>query len=130
LNKDPDYALKLEKAIEKKYGAETIVNPKSLWTEEKERRYLEDLKIFYREKQDPDKKVELDGVLLSEKLLSKESTSKCPNCFRYSPSFLDKVSLIKFDCCFKCYVNYVEHREEEWLQAKLENKKKRYKNVN
>ena len=124
MNKDPDYALRLEKAIEKKYGPETIVNPKSLWTQEKEIRYLEELKTFYKAKPGADNKVELDGVLLSEKLLNKENTSKCPNCSKYSPSFLDRVSLIKFDCCFKCYVDYVEHREEEWLQNKIENKTK------
>ena len=33
---DPDYIVKVEKAIAKKYGHDAIVNPKSLWTDEKE----------------------------------------------------------------------------------------------
>ena len=122
MSDDPDYVLRLEKAIEKKYGPETIVNPRSLWNPEKEKKYLEDLKTFYGFSEETSKKIEHDGILLSEKLLTKENTSKCPNCFRYSPSFLDKASLIKFDCCFKCYVDHVEHREEEWSKSKLRNK--------
>jgi hypothetical protein len=29
--KDPDYLIKVEKAIQKKYGDETIQNPKANW---------------------------------------------------------------------------------------------------
>ena len=34
--KDPNYVVKLEKAIAEKYGEETIQNPKKNWNEEKE----------------------------------------------------------------------------------------------
>ena len=39
-NKDPNYVVKIEKAISEKYGEETIVNPKSLWSAEKEDEYI------------------------------------------------------------------------------------------
>ena len=38
--KDPNYTVKVEKAIAKKYGEETIQHPKSNWTDEKEKEYL------------------------------------------------------------------------------------------
>ena len=46
-NKDPNYAVKVEQAIAKKYGEETVVNPKSKWDNDKEKEYLEDLKSAY-----------------------------------------------------------------------------------
>jgi hypothetical protein len=49
-NKDPNYAVKVEQAIAKKYGKETVVNPKSKWDDDKEKEYLEQLKDSY----DPD----------------------------------------------------------------------------
>ena len=42
--KDLNYIAKLEQAIAKKYGEDSIINPKSLWTDEKEEQYLKDLK--------------------------------------------------------------------------------------
>ena len=39
MKKDLDYIAKLEKAIADKYGAETIQNPKSFWSPEKEEEY-------------------------------------------------------------------------------------------
>ena len=38
--KDPNYAVKVEQAIAKKYGDDTVVNPKSGWDDEKEKEYL------------------------------------------------------------------------------------------
>ena len=35
--KDPDYLIKVEKAIKEKYGDEAIQNPKANWDEEKKR---------------------------------------------------------------------------------------------
>ena len=37
---------KIEKAMSKKFGRESIVNPKSGWNDDKEKQYLEDLKDF------------------------------------------------------------------------------------
>ena len=44
MNKDYDKIARVEKAISKKFGKESIVNPKSGWDDEKEKQYLEDLK--------------------------------------------------------------------------------------
>ena len=39
---------KYEKAIKDKYGNEAIQNPKKNWDEQKEAKYLEELKAFYK----------------------------------------------------------------------------------
>ena len=57
-DKDPNYAVKVEQAIAKKYGKETVVNPKSQWDDEKEKKYLDELKeVYYTnvDKEDLDK---------------------------------------------------------------------------
>ena len=47
--KDLDKVVAIEKAIAKKFGTETIANPKAFWTDEKEEEYLEQVKEFYKE---------------------------------------------------------------------------------
>ena len=48
MSKDPNYAVKVEKAIANKYGKEAVVNPKSQWDNDKEKQYLDELKTNYR----------------------------------------------------------------------------------
>ena len=73
MSKDPNYAVKVEKAIAKKYGKEAIVNPKSQWDDNKEKEYLNDLKSNYRHDKAESERVDLDGVLISKELLNRES---------------------------------------------------------
>ena len=115
--KDPNYIIKIEKAISDKYGLETILNPKSLWNEEKEKEYLEQTKEAQLKQQfneDKEHKVEINGVFISKKLLSKESIRSCCVCSKYSFSAKDDVYLNKYECCELCYVKYVEGREQRW----------------
>jgi hypothetical protein len=115
--KDPNYVIKIEKAISDKYGLETILNPKSLWNEEKEKEYLEQTKEAQLKQQfneDKEHKVEINGVFISKKLLSKESIRSCCVCSKYSFSPKDDVYLNKYECCEVCYVKYVEDREQRW----------------
>ena len=42
--KDPNYAAKLEREIEKKYGKEAVENPKAGWDDNKEEEFLSDSK--------------------------------------------------------------------------------------
>ena len=46
--KDPNYIVKVEKEIAKKYGDKTIQHPKSQWTDEKEKEYVKQLKDLYK----------------------------------------------------------------------------------
>ena len=63
-NKDPNYAIKVEQAIAEKYGDETVQHPKKDWTDEKEKRYLEDLKAFYeKQRKSETEKEKKEGFL-------------------------------------------------------------------
>tara|TARA_R110000824_G_scaffold117863_8_gene269931 strand:- start:2074 stop:2463 length:390 start_codon:yes stop_codon:yes gene_type:complete len=117
--KDLEYTVKVEKAIAKKYGIETIANPKAFWDDEKEKEYLKELKILYEKeykKKKVSEKIEKDGFLLPKNLITKakENKRKCPVCDIYSFDIKDDLYMNKFECCFKCYIQYVEQREERW----------------
>ena len=71
-SKDPNYAIKVEQAITKKYGEETVQHPKKGWNDEKEKEYLEDLKGFYKyEESGMNEEQEINGVFIPNKLITK-----------------------------------------------------------
>ena len=111
--KNLDYIARLERAISRKYGPETILNPKAGWSEEKEKHYLEQLKSLDK-KETYSEKVEINGVLVPKKLINREMERVCPVCKTYSLDIKDDVYMAKFDCCTDCYIQYVEDREERW----------------
>jgi hypothetical protein len=118
--KDLNYIANVEKAISEKYGAETVQNPKNLWSKEKEEQYLVQIKKLQEKTdrlQQKIEKVELSSFLISKKLLNKDSNRTCSVCNTYSFDSKDDVYTNKFDCCFKCYIQYVEDREERWLKG-------------
>jgi len=125
---DLNKVAQIEKAIAKKYGHEAIANPKSFWTDEKEKEYLEQLKEFYskkqREKQHTEK-VEEEGVLISKNLITRKSNRKCPVCEAFSFDIRDDLYMNKFECCHKCYIQWVEDREERWLKGWRPNKEQK-----
>jgi len=122
--KDPNYVVKLEKAIAEKYGEETIQNPKKNWNEEKEEQYVEDLKVLYQKRLDSstEDKVDVDGVLINKKLFNKESNRSCPVCNAYSFKRRDDLYMTKYQCCEKCYIQWVEDREDRWKTGWRPNK--------
>ena len=118
--KDWDYIARLEKAIQKKYGTESVINPKAFWTDEKEKEYLEQLKEVSKKEQskkDKTDKVEKDGFFIPKNLITRKTKRKCPVCVTYSFNKRDDLYMNKFECCFKCYIQYVEHREERWKEG-------------
>ena len=81
MKKDLNYIAKLEQAIAKKYGAETIQNPRSTWTQEKEEKYLEEIKQIYKkeiQKSTYDEKIQANGFFVSKKLLTNKEDRTCP----------------------------------------------------
>ena len=116
----PDRIAAVEQAISKKYGDEAIQNPRANWDEEKEKEYLEQSKEFYQksyQKEEQQEKVDINGIKVSKKLLNRESLRCCSVCGAYPKKSMDDVCLTKFDCCNKCYIKYVEDREERWLSG-------------
>jgi hypothetical protein len=120
VKKDLNYIAKLEKAIQQKYGDQAVLNPKTNWNEDKEKEYLEQLKKIEQAKhssEEETQKVEIDGFLASKKLINRDSNRKCPVCEKYSFSIQDDIYMLKYECCEKCFIQYVESREERWLKG-------------
>ena len=118
MKKDLNYIAKLEQAIAKKYGKETIQNPRSTWTQEKEQKYLEEIKEIHKQElqnKTYDEKIEANGFFVSKKLLTNKEDRTCPTCFVYSFEQKDDVYMNKYDCCYRCYLKFVEGKEERWL---------------
>ena len=116
--KDPNRIARFEKAISKKYGHEAIENPRKHWNDEKEEDFKEQLKkIAERERsyEESQQKEEVNGVLISKKLLTREVIRRdCPVCETFSFSPLDDAYMLKYDCCYNCYLEWVDGREERW----------------
>ena len=119
-DKDFDHIARVEKAIAEKYGDDAVSNPRANWSEEKEKEYLQQMKALYQKTKHNDEtceKVDVNGIKVSKKLLNKASTRTCPVCETYSFSMKDDIYMNKYDCCFKCYIQYVDKREERWLEG-------------
>ena len=123
--KDLNQIVKVEKAIAQKYGEDAIANPKHYWNEEKEKAYIEQLKELSQieKNNDKDQKIEVDGIFISKKLLTKDTNRTCPICSVYSFDLKDDLYMNRFECCHKCYVQWVEGREERWKTGWRPNKK-------
>ena len=118
--KDLNYIAGLEKAIKKKYGEEAVENPAKFWDEEKENEYIEQLEEFIEKQKKLESMSEMenvDGILVSRKLLNKEAILNCLTCSSKIKTINDDIYFTKFDCCEKCYIKYVEGREERWLKG-------------
>jgi hypothetical protein len=115
-----EYIAKLEHAITQKYGQEAINNPARFWTEDKEKEYIqqstEERQKFAKLSGTQDK-VEQDGFLINKKLLNRDHNRTCPVCHKYSFRPKDDLYMNKFEACFKCYIQYVEDREERWTSG-------------
>ena len=117
MKKDLNYIAKVEKAIKEKYGDEAVQNPRKDWDDEKEAEYIEQLKALTEKRMNASRskeRVEINGILVSKKLINKESQRTCPVCRVYSFDMKDDVYMNKFDCCFECYIQWVEGREDRW----------------
>ena len=81
--KDPNYVVKVEKAISEKYGEDATQNPKGNWDKDKENKYLEGMREFYKKAElsrKEVKKIDHKGFKVSESFLSRDSNRKCPVC--------------------------------------------------
>ena len=115
MKKDLNEIAKIEKAIKERYGEEAIQNPKRHWDEEKEKKYLEDLKAFHeRSRLSREEEEQAEGFKVKGKQSSQQIPRACPVCISYSFSEKDDLYMTKFECCFDCYIQYVEDREERW----------------
>ena len=107
MSKDPNYVIKLEKAISEKYGNIAIKNPKSGWDQEKEKDYLDQLK----QEQENIKREEENIKLFKNR---SKVARQCAFCKESKIKKIHDLYFTKFGCCFNCYVEYIEDREERW----------------
>jgi hypothetical protein len=116
--KDPNRIARFEKAIAKKYGQEAIENPRKFWNDEKEKSYQEQVeKIAKKERafEESQEKEEVNGILISKKLLTREVVRRdCPVCETFSFNPKDDAYMNKYSCCYKCYIQWVDGREDRW----------------
>jgi len=120
-----EYIAKLERAISQKYGDAAINNPRSFWDAEKEKAYIEqsaEERQKFAKLSESDDKVEQDGFLINKKLLNRDHNRTCPICDKYSFHPRDDLYMNKFEACFGCYIQYIEHREERWATGWRPNK--------
>jgi hypothetical protein len=132
-DKDPNQIAAIELAISKKYGKDAVANPKSNWNEDKEKEYLQQMSELYtkiKRNEEHQEKIDINGIKVTKKLLNRESLKCCPVCGTFPKKSMDDVCLVKFECCNKCYVQYVEGREERWLEGWRPNLKEEIKNGN
>lgn len=113
MKQDLNFIAAMEKAVREKYGEEAIANPKGNWTPDKEEKYLQEVKEARKKEfavESSQEKVELDGVLISKKLINKTMNRKCSLCNNYSFNRNDDMFLNKHSCCFRCYIDRIEGR--------------------
>ena len=120
--RDLNEIAKIEKAIKEKYGEEAIQNPKGSWDKEKEDKYLEELKTFYERNIRSKEVEEVDGLLIKTRKSKTAVDRTCPVCSSYSFSDKDDLYMVKFECCYDCYIQYVDGREERWKSGWRPNK--------
>lgn len=106
--------------MKQKYGDKIFEEPE--WTEADEEKYQNSLKQFDEKNKKNENKRRYglkDGVKISEKILSRATKEQgdrcCPECGTMSFSSYDDIYREKYNCCFECFVLYVEGREEKWL---------------
>ena len=117
MKKDYDHIAAIEKAIAEKYGKDAAQDIRGEWGDEKEKEYLEQIRKLTQKEyalNEKNEKVDHNGILIPKKLLNKESNRTCPTCGAYSFDVRDDVYMNKYNCCKKCYVKWVEDREERW----------------
>lgn len=107
MKQDINYIQALEKAVREKYGDITTLNPKHFWDENKEKEYIEQTKLATKKEYnsvDSKERVEVDGIMVSKKIISNSIDRTCKHCGCYSFKREDDVYLNKYKCCYKCYV--------------------------
>ena len=119
-NKDLNRIAAVEKAISEKYGEEAVQNPMSNWGPVKEKEYLNQMRALHTKSahnKEWQEKIEINGIKVAKKLLNRESLISCSVCGAFPKKSTDDVCFIKFDCCHRCYIQYVESREERWKEG-------------
>jgi len=102
MKKDLNEVAKIEQAIENRWGKEAVENPASHWDDQKEKDYLEQLKEQATKQEKSSVTKEKDGILITSKLFIDRKADKCPVCYNFKMSNIDKVMIKKKGHCQTC----------------------------
>lgn len=114
MKRDLNYIAALENAVSKQYGEIATLNPKSLWTPDKEQDYLEQVREAVKKEaaaEQSQERVDLGGVFIAKKLLTKNVERRCAYCQNYSFNRDNEVYLTKYGSCHVCYIKHIEGRK-------------------
>ena len=135
MKKDIEEIAAIERLFTEEYGEQSTKNFRSDWDETKEKKYLSQIEIISKKAQSKDSiKVDVGGVLIPKTVIDKKSDRSCPVCKTYSFSSKDDLYMNRFKCCYECYIEFVQGREDRWgkgyipdqerIQALLNRRKK------
>ena len=119
MEKDLNKVAAIEKAISKKFGSETIQNPKSEWTPEKELIYkeqLNELEAKKKQSQATNEKILKDGYYVVPNK-PKVGLKSCLCCHNTIKTIRDDIYYLKYEACERCFIQYIENRESRWLDG-------------
>lgn len=105
--KNINFIQALEKAVKEKYGETATMNPKHFWDENKEKEYIEDIKISSLKdikNLHSREKIEVEGIFISKNVLEQRENRVCKDCKKYSFDKKDDLYLNKFSMCYRCYL--------------------------
>ena len=71
----------------------------------------------FPKKKDKAEKVKKDGILIDKKLLNNKIRRGCPVCDIYSFDLKDDLYMNKYSCCWACFMEFVEGREDRWKEG-------------
>ena len=69
--------------------------------------------------------VEVNGFLMPRKLINIDKNRTCPVCDVYSFHSKDDWYMNKYECCYDCYIQWVDGREERWISGWRPNEEKK-----
>ena len=99
-----DYIASVEKAVSKKYGKKAVQDFRDEWDEQKEKEYLRQLKVANQN----------SFSQRDRSTRTRKQDRHCPVCKTYSFSAKDDLYMNRFQCCYLCYSDFIEHEEERW----------------
>ena len=111
----------LEKAVAEKYGKDAVQDFREEWQEDKEKKYLNQLKERENSLSNKEARKEIitEGDFVFKSRRKQETVDRtCPVCKTYSFSAQDDLYMNRFKACRLCYFDFIYAREEEWTSGK------------
>jgi len=115
-----DYIAGVEKAISEKYGEDASRDIRYFWDKDKEKMYKRQLKRLSEKSLEEGRnkeQIEKNGYLLLKKNRKSKLHVNCPLCSERTQKIFDDIKIEKYECCQKCFIDFVEGREDRWMSG-------------